>query len=155
MPALPIYRMVSPDPRMKYTPGASGRDLTRTLFGIIQNLLEIRAGVRPFCPRHVLRRACSNDLPAFVAAPGAEINHPIGRFYHVKVVFDHDDRVAALDEMIEKSNRDSLAGMALPSVGAAIENNKHRDGLPVELVPDVVAETAYLFADAMLIARGK
>ena len=53
------------------------------------------------------------------------------------------------------SIRDWFAGMALPSVVAAMENNKHRDGLPVELVPDVVAETAYLFADAMLIARGK
>ena len=66
-----------------------------------------------------------------------------------------DSGLLWLDEMIEKSNRDWFAGMALPSVVAAMENNKHRDGLPVELVPDVVAETAYLFADAMLIARGK
>ena len=49
--------------------------------------------------------------------------------------------------------RDWFAGMALPSVVAAMD--KHRDGLPVELLPDVVAETAYLFADAMLIARDK
>ena len=66
-----------------------------------------------------------------------------------------DSGLPWLDEMIEKSNRDWFAGMALPSVVAVIENPKHRDGLPIELVPDVVAETAYLFADAMLNARSK
>ena len=49
--------------------------------------------------------------------------------------------------------RDWFAGMALPSVVAALD--KHRNDLPTELVPDVAAETAYLFADAMLIARDK
>src|SRR5688500_18203225 len=47
---------------------------------------------------HLLRRARRDQLAARLAAPGPEVDHPVGLLDHVEVVLDHDDRVAGVDE---------------------------------------------------------
>ena len=49
----------------------------------------------------LLRRAAGDDVAAFGAGFGAEVDDPVGRFDHVEVVFDDDDRVAVVDEAVE------------------------------------------------------
>ncbi len=51
--------------------------------------------------RHFLRRSLSHDLPAASTSFRAEVNHPIGAFDHVEVVFDHDDGMARIHKTLE------------------------------------------------------
>ena len=57
------------------------------------------AGVTAFALRHVGGRAHADDFAAGIAALRPEIDDPIRRANDIEVVFDHDDGVAALDEL--------------------------------------------------------
>ena len=54
---------------------------------------------------HIFRWRSSNNLPASVAAIGSQINHPIGFGNHVKVVLNHHDTVAAVNEPVQNVNQ--------------------------------------------------
>ncbi len=49
----------------------------------------------------VLRRALGDDVAAFLACLGAEIDYPIGRLDHVEVVLDHNHGIAQVDQAVE------------------------------------------------------
>src|SRR2546421_8897892 len=51
-------------------------------------------------------RADGHDFSAEVARFRAQINHPIGRFDDVEVVFDHDDGMAGLDQALKHGEQD-------------------------------------------------
>ena len=82
------------------------RRLTEFRFGEQGRMRPIdpqrRAGVAALALRHVGGRADADDLAAGIAAFGAEIDDPIGGADHIEIVFDDDDRVAALDELVER-----------------------------------------------------
>src|SRR5512133_988413 len=51
---------------------------------------------------HVLGRADGDELAARLAAFRPEVDHPVGLLDHVEVVLDHDHRVAAVDEALQR-----------------------------------------------------
>ena len=50
---------------------------------------------------HALRRAGIGDVPAVLAALGAEVDDPVGGFDDLHVVLDDDDAVALVDEGVD------------------------------------------------------
>ena len=68
-----------------------------------QNGLQQSRGVTDFggVANDILRRAVRHDPPAAGAGLGAEVDQPVRRFYHVEVMFDHADGVAALDQPVQ------------------------------------------------------
>jgi hypothetical protein len=60
-----------------------------------------RAGVGGGDGGDGFRRAFGDDPTTFVAAFGAQVNHPVGRFDHIQVVLDDQDRVSESDEPIQ------------------------------------------------------
>ncbi len=52
--------------------------------------------------RHVLGRPDGDELAARLAALRPEVDHPVGLLDHVEVVLDHDHRVAAVDETLQR-----------------------------------------------------
>ena len=52
--------------------------------------------------RDVLGRADGDELAARLAALRPEVDHPVGLLDHVEVVLDHDHRVAAVDEPLQR-----------------------------------------------------
>ena len=71
-----------------------------------QNFLQKLSGMRRVHFRHGLGRSRRDQLPAFVARFGPEVDHPIGALDHFKVVLDHDQRVAALDQSLKQPHQD-------------------------------------------------
>ena len=50
---------------------------------------------------HILRRAFGHQQAAGVAAFGAQVDQPVGGADHVEVVLDHDERVAAFEQLAQ------------------------------------------------------
>ena len=50
---------------------------------------------------NVLWGTFGNDHPATFTALGSEIDDPVGRFDDVEIVFDHQHRVAVIDETVQ------------------------------------------------------
>ena len=48
-----------------------------------------------------LRRALGDDLSAFVAGFGSQVNDPIGAFDDVEIVFDDEHRMTGIDETLK------------------------------------------------------
>ena len=42
-----------------------------------------------------------DDLAAAAAALRAQVHQPVGSFNHIKVVLDHDDRIALISEVVQ------------------------------------------------------
>ena len=59
------------------------------------------AGVRRRMRLDLHRRTCHDQLPASVAAFGAEVDDPVGGAHHVQVVLDDQQRVADLEQLAE------------------------------------------------------
>ncbi len=59
------------------------------------------AGVAFLVGGDVFGRAGGDDLTAFVAAVGTEIDNPVGGFDHFHVVLDDDDGVAGVDQLVQ------------------------------------------------------
>jgi hypothetical protein len=53
---------------------------------LLQYLLEVPPRMRGGMLRHFLRGSCHHDLPALVAAFGAQIDDPVGAADHIEVV---------------------------------------------------------------------
>ena len=53
-----------------------------------------RKGESPRGPR-------GNNLPAAFAAFGAEVDYVVGRFDHVRMMFDHDDRIRPVHQFVK------------------------------------------------------
>ncbi len=51
--------------------------------------------------RNLLRRALRHNAPAALAALRSHIDYPIRRLDHIEVVLDHDQRPAAVDQLLE------------------------------------------------------
>ena len=49
----------------------------------------------------VFGRACADNLPATGTAFGTDIDHPVGRFDHVEIVFDDQHRIAGVDKVLQ------------------------------------------------------
>ena len=54
---------------------------------------------RDFC--HLLGLAFGHHLAAAVATLGANINDMICGFHHIQVVFDHNDRIALINQLMQ------------------------------------------------------
>ena len=64
-----------------------------------------------------------NDLATTVTAFWAHINHPVGRFDDIKIVLNHHDGVAGLDQLIEHLKQQGNILKMQPSRGL-IQNIK-------------------------------
>src|SRR6476469_10967661 len=72
------------------------RGLVERAQGLGQELTS--PGMRHAC--EILWCALRDDLSAAMAAFGAEIDHPVGRLDDIEVVFDDDDRVAVVAQLV-------------------------------------------------------
>ena len=59
------------------------------------------AGVRTFHLHNLFRSASRDHFAAANSAVGAEVDKVVGGLYHVKVVLDHDYRIARVDKLLE------------------------------------------------------
>jgi hypothetical protein len=50
---------------------------------------------------NLLWRSADDDLAAAIAGFRAEVNHPIGTFDHIEIVFDDDDRMAGVHKALK------------------------------------------------------
>src|SRR5690242_11729838 len=55
--------------------------------------------------RDLFRRAGANQLPARIAALGAEVDDPVARADDVEVVLDDDDRVPRAQQLPERAQQ--------------------------------------------------
>ena len=62
------------------------------------------AGKGGFCLDDFFRRAFGDDVSAFVATFGAEVDDPVGTFDDVHVMFDDHNGVACINEAVENVN---------------------------------------------------
>ncbi len=67
---------------------------------LLQHLLEVPTRVTGGMVRHLLWGAAHHDLTTLVAAFWTQIDDPVGAADHVKVVLDHQDRVALVDQAL-------------------------------------------------------
>ena len=67
----------------------------------LQQLPQELRRMRSLRLRDLLGRSLRHDLAAFVAAFGAEVDDVVGGFDDVEVVFDHQHRVAVVDQAVE------------------------------------------------------
>ncbi|MBA3964748.1 MAG: hypothetical protein H0X47_03050 [Nitrospirales bacterium] len=51
--------------------------------------------------RYLFRRALGDDVAAGIATARSQINHPIRTFDNVQVMFDHQDRITFLHQLIQ------------------------------------------------------
>ena len=68
-------------------------------------------------------RALDDDLAAFVGRAGAEIDDLIGRFHHLQVVLDHDQRMADGQQRVEAIEQLHDVGKVQPG-GRLVENEQ-------------------------------
>jgi len=66
-----------------------------------QNLAQESAGVTRRARGNVFGRAVRDDMTAFVARVGPQVNDPIGTFDDVKVMLDDEHRMTAIDEPLK------------------------------------------------------
>ena len=57
-------------------------------------------------PRDGFRSSSRDEFPAFIAGLGPEIDDPIGTLDHLKIMLDHDDGVAGLDQSLKQLHED-------------------------------------------------
>jgi len=62
----------------------------------VQDARKVAAGMRLRIARHLFRRAGSDDFAALIAAFRTKIDQPVRRFDDVKIVFNDQQRCAAL-----------------------------------------------------------
>src|SRR5215813_8322894 len=70
-----------------------------------EHLLERLARIRPFDLRHLLRRTSRDHLTAGLATLRSQIDQVVSSLDHIEVVFDDDQRVTCLDELLERSEQ--------------------------------------------------
>ena len=85
-------------------PGAA-RDEPLAGAAVLQELPEVLARVRGGDLGDRLGRPFGDELPARVAALGAEIEDPVGALDHVEMVLDHEHGVARVDQAVEDAEQ--------------------------------------------------
>src|SRR5260221_67980 len=63
----------------------------------IQAPLQVLSGVRVVQFRDRSRRTEANEIPAAIAAFRTQVDYPVGRLDHFKIVLDDDDRSSRID----------------------------------------------------------
>ena len=58
-------------------------------------------GMAGFYLAYIFRCSLCNDLPAFVAPIGANINNIVSGFDHIQIVFDDNNRIALIDQFVQ------------------------------------------------------
>ncbi|KAG1166331.1 hypothetical protein G6F35_018255 [Rhizopus arrhizus] len=66
-----------------------------------QQLAQVLPGMAGLCGRDIFRRALRHHITATVAAFRTHVDQPIGRLDDVQVVFDDEDGVAAVDQLVQ------------------------------------------------------
>src|ERR1700730_8168267 len=66
-----------------------------------QHLRQELPRIAPRRLHDVFRRAPGDDFAAAVAAFWAEVDHPVGGFYHFEIVLDHDDGVSLRHQLVQ------------------------------------------------------
>ena len=66
-----------------------------------QQGLQVFAGDAACGGRDLFWRAHGDEMAAFVAAAGADVDDMVGGFDHVEVMLDHDDGVTAIDQLVQ------------------------------------------------------
>jgi len=77
------------------------RVLTSGLGIRLQYPTEMLSCVRSLVPRDLLGRTFHNNSSSLVTRFRPQVNHPIGAFDDVEVMFDDDDRIPCVDQGIE------------------------------------------------------
>ena len=57
--------------------------------------------VRLFHLRHIFGRAFGEELTAFCAAFGTEVNDPVGGFHQIEVMLDDDNAIACVHQSLQ------------------------------------------------------
>src|SRR5207244_10558761 len=91
---------------------------------VLEGARKIFAGVGVRIARNLLGSSGSHDRAALCAAFGTQIDDPIGRFDHVQIVFDDDERSAAVQKLA-KGRQELLNMIEMQSRSRLIENIKN------------------------------
>ena len=75
------------------------------IFALLQNSFKELSGIRLFVFRDMFGRADVNDRSASVAAVGTKVNDVVRNFYHVKIMLDNDDGVAARHKPLQDCDK--------------------------------------------------
>ena len=67
----------------------------------IQQRFEKLSRIRPLHGSNFFRRAACNHATAMGAAFGTQIDDQVGVLDHIKIVFDHDDRITEAHEALQ------------------------------------------------------
>ena len=62
---------------------------------------KVFAGIAFLVGHDDLWCAATNQLAATITTLGTDINDPVGSFYDIKVMFDHNHRVALIDNGVQ------------------------------------------------------
>jgi hypothetical protein len=72
--------------------------------------------------RHLGGCADTDNRAASLATFGTEVNDPVRRADDVEIVLDDDDRMAALDELVNASSNVAMSSECRPVVGSSNRN---------------------------------
>ena len=87
--------------RINYTIISYKSNVSNDIIKLQPDLFEELTRVAALALRHLVRRARDDDLPAGRPALGTYIYNMVGDLDDVEVVFDDDDRIAAVDELVQ------------------------------------------------------
>ena len=92
----------------------------RVVGNCVQHPIQVAAGVRAgLC--NLFRRALRYDTAAALSAFGPQVDHPIRALDDVEMVFDHDHRVAGVDETVQHPEQRAHVGDVEPG-GRRVQN---------------------------------
>ena len=72
---------------------------------LFQQILEEAACIGVAISREIFRRAGTHQLPSALPALGPKVDNPVRRLDHIKVVLDHDHRVALIPEPVQDAQK--------------------------------------------------
>src|SRR6185503_17400863 len=84
---------------------------------------QINAGMRTLRTDDLRRGSNSNYLTAAIAALGTEIDDVVGALDHFQVMLDDDDRMALVDEFVERPEQ-ALDVVKVETGGRFVKNKK-------------------------------
>jgi|GEM_PF-2900095 len=87
----------------------------------VQQFAQELPGVGLLGSGHLFRRAGGDNLSAPRAALRPEVHYPIGGFYHIEVVLDHDYGIAVIPQPMQHGQQ-LLDIVKMQSGGGLIEN---------------------------------
>ena len=67
----------------------------------LEEFAQVTPRVAVFCLHDHFGRACSDDLSASIAAFGAKIDDPIRSLYDLKIMLNHNHRIALVGELVQ------------------------------------------------------